>query len=160
MVDVFHINEPKKVPVIPLFMRKLYKKKIKISKQIKTTRSSVRMVTLRKKLQLIEEEITSNKEERIKKKEEDVISKIKTDPKEFYRYARTKTTVKSGVGPMRDGKNITSDELRMPEILSKQYQSMFSEPIEDINKMDLNNLYQDQWFDISDITVTMKESLQ
>ena len=51
--------------------------------------------------------------------------------------------MKSGVGPMRDGENITSDEVRMVEILSKQYSDMLSEPREDISVMHLNDLYQE-----------------
>ena len=68
---------------------------------------------------------------------------IKSDPKEFYRYTRSKTTIKSGVGPMRYGENITSDEVRTSEILSLQYKNMFSELKEDISTMNFDNLHCD-----------------
>ena len=70
-----------------------------------------------------------------------MIENIKNYPKEFYRWERKKSTVKSEIGPLKNEKNKSiSGEKEMSEILSSQYQSMFSQPSEDITKMDLNNL--------------------
>ena len=56
--DTFEEVDVKKRPNIPLFMRKLNKKKIKVSKQLKSTRSSIHLVKLNDKLRNIEAEIT------------------------------------------------------------------------------------------------------
>ena len=65
------------------------------------TRSSVRLASLRHKLLIIEAEISENKEDFIRKKEDKVISRIKSEPKEFYRYAKSKSQAKSVIGPLK-----------------------------------------------------------
>ena len=107
-------------------------------------------------LRNIEAEITENKENFIREKEIKVIGNIKNDPKEFYRYARSKSNVKSDIGPLKDPikKNILSDEKEMSEILSRQYKSMFSVPSMDIRDMDLEHLRSKTFSTLHNIEVT------
>ena len=64
-------------------IRKLCKDKIKISKQIDFTRSPDKLLKLKIKLIVIETELSANKENYLRKKGNDVISKIKSNPKEI-----------------------------------------------------------------------------
>ena len=64
------------------------------------------------------------------KKENSAISKIKSNPKYFFSYAKSLSKVKVGIGPLisnRDKTLVTSPKL-MAEILSAQYASVFTSP--------------------------------
>ena len=81
--EVFEIRDKPEPSKIPKSIRKLYKDKIKISKQIDFTRSPDKLLKLKIKLIVIETELSANKENYLRKKENDVISKIKSNPKEI-----------------------------------------------------------------------------
>ena len=81
--EVFEIRDKPEPPKTSKSIRKLYKDKIKISKQIDFTRSPDKLLKLKIKLIVIESEFSANKENYLKKKGNDVISKIKSNPKEI-----------------------------------------------------------------------------
>ena len=66
------------------------------------------------------------------KSEECAIAQIKENPSYFFKYVNSKRKAKSRVGPLKSthqGKPCyESDPLRMAEILSKQYESVFTVP--------------------------------
>ena len=80
---VFEVRDKPEPPKTSKSIRKLYKDKIKISKQIDFTRSPDKLLKLKIKLIVIETELSANKENYLKKKGNDVISKIKSNPKEI-----------------------------------------------------------------------------
>ena len=119
--EVFKPSDKPDHPKIPKSIRKLYRDKIKISKQIDSTRSPDRLLKLKTKLIIIEAELSANKENYMNKKEDDVVRKIKSNPKEFYKYAKKKATGNPDIGPLLDKSgNITNDVTRMTRILSDQ----------------------------------------
>ena len=80
----------------------------------------------------------------MKKKEADVISKIKSNPKEFYKYAKKKATGNPDIGPLLDNDGgVTNDVSKITKILSQKYESVFSVPQGDITRIDLAELYTD-----------------
>ena len=81
--EVFEIRDKPEPPKTSKSIRKLYKDKIKISKQIDFTRSPDKLLKLKIKLIVIETELSANKENYLRKKGNDVISKIKSNPKEI-----------------------------------------------------------------------------
>ena len=96
---------------------------------------------------LIEAELSQNKDGHIRKVEKEVTSQLKTNPKAFYKYARKKSVLKSPIGPLRKANgDITSGEKEMVEILSNQYNSVFSCPDEEVTELSLDptNLHLDQ----------------
>ena len=57
------------------------------------------------------------------------LSKIKTNPKAFYSFAKKIKTPVSSVGPLLDSDNqLQSDPVRMGSILQEQYARAFSNP--------------------------------
>ena len=63
------------------------------------------------------------------------INAIKKNPKYFYSYTKSFSSLKSRIGPLLDANNkYTSSSLEMAEILTKQYKSVFSKP--EINSFD------------------------
>jgi len=68
--------------------------------------------------------LTNNKE----KQERKAISEIKNNPAAFYKYADSYCKTKSKIGSLRLGDIFVSDSKRMAQILSNQYESVFSQP--------------------------------
>ena len=95
------------------------------------TRSHQKISRLKVELQNVEEQLSNNKEMHIKKVESEAIEKIKANPKSFYRYAKSKSVVRSNIGPLLNNKgDLTSHPKDMTEILSNQYSGVFSDPEE------------------------------
>ena len=52
---------------------------------------------------------------------------VKTDPKSFYAYVRSKSKTKTSVGPLKNGDGVlVSDDLEMSEILNSYFGSVFT----------------------------------
>ena len=64
-----------------------------------------------------------------KENENDVIEKIKTDSKYFYKYAKKYSATNENISPLMDEKgNIVNGSKNMAELLLKQYRSDFLSP--------------------------------
>ena len=71
--------------------------------------------------------------------EENLIKKIKTNPRAFYSYAKKNCKSCSSVGPLLNEKGkLCSDPVEMSNILQKQYQKAFSDPTSGIKKLPKN----------------------
>ena len=61
------------------------------------------------------------------------VNAIKKNPKYFFSYARKFSSVKIGIGPFVDAANkLLTNSLRMAEMLSEQYKSVYSTPKESL----------------------------
>jgi Endonuclease-reverse transcriptase len=66
--------------------------------------------------------------------ENNLASRIKSDPKSFYAYVRSKTKTKSKVGPLKNDQGVlTSDSSEMCELLNHYFATVFTK--EDISNM-------------------------
>ena len=110
-------------------IRKIVEKSNKINKQL--TKQNLRYQDKANKIREIEalnkeiQTLISNKEER---REKEVIDKIETNPRVFYQYAAKNKKSKDKIGPLKSGELYDSDPKRMANILSKQYEAVFSTP--------------------------------
>ena len=85
----------------------------------------------------IEAELSTKKDNHIRKVESEVIGDMKKH-KSFYRYANKSCVQKTSIGPLRKNNgDITSGKSEKADILSEQYRSVFSTPEEDV--LDLNH---------------------
>ena len=76
----------------------------------------------------------TNKETSKKKREFEskLADRIKTNPKEFYAYVRSKTKTKDRIGPLiNNAGTLTNDDKTMSEVLNKYFASVFT--VEDLN---------------------------
>ena len=118
---------------IPKEARRLMLRKARISARLLRTRSGVALINLSDELREVERELSSLYLAGRRKKEEKVAGSISTDPGTFYKYAKSFSRDKSGVGPLLDKEsNPVTDDSKMAEILSKQYCEMFSTPCHDV----------------------------
>ena len=118
---------------IPKEVRAKYRRKAKLSKEIYLTKSKTKLNRLIEEVDKIELEIRDSKEAHRKKEEMKVIDQIKVCPKAFYTYARKKAVIRSKIGPLMIDGVLVSDERKMADALSKQYESVCSIPRADIS---------------------------
>ena len=112
-------------------LKKLLMERIKLTSKLGTSADKMNILDKEGKinrLKNINEKIFNLKQSEEGKDEQKAINNIKSNPKEFYRYANSKKKYKDPIGPLRTGTTYTSDPMKMAEILSQQYQSVFSEP--------------------------------
>jgi hypothetical protein len=131
---------PNKKCSIPTERLALIRKKKKINSQINWLKyvnpknkppeqiKSALELLLHKK-EHIESQIKLSVMEEQKRKEIEVLEKIKTNPKVFYSYSKRNSKVKSSVGPLKDkdGK-LTSDPKDMADLLQAQSKKVFGDP--------------------------------
>ena len=124
-------KEKKQKNRIPKEMRKLMMKKSCLSKKIISSCSEIKTLKLMKTLEQIENELEVNYKRMKLKKEGEALGKIKRNPKYFYSYANKFSKIKTRVGPLADSNGETvKDPYLMAEMLKKQYESTFSDPVE------------------------------
>ena len=135
-VPLHTISRKKRMSKIPKFRRKLLVKKRALMKKIKhakqtTPVSSERIQELYTGLSRLEILMATNIAEQSYREENEVLRKIKSNPKAFFSFANRHKTAKSGIGPLKDSEGVLhSDPATMANLLQDQYQKVFSEPIE------------------------------
>ena len=110
----------------------MFRQKRKATKGIFITKSTTKCLALRRKVQLIEEKLTTFYSDRRRKMEDKAISQIKQNPKAFYAYAKRFQKTYSGIGPIisPDGEILT-EPAKIAEAQKLQYEKVFSEPNQD-----------------------------
>ena len=120
-------------------VERLREKSTKINKQLDEQYLRTRDKVI--KLQEIEmlnnkiQTLINDKEER---KEEEVISKINSNPRVFYQYAAKNKKVRGRIGPLKTVESYESEPKKMANILSEQYRSVFSTPKDEQFLIDLD----------------------
>ena len=135
-------NEKKKAKnKIPKDIRLLMRQKKDISKRIQKSNHWLRTLRLTKELEEKEILLSEKYKARKLKVEKEAISRIKTDPKYFYTFARKSAKSYCGVGTLlaTDG-NLCSDDFEKAECLRKQYESVYTKPDEKY-KVNQNNFF-------------------
>ena len=124
----FERKGEKKRKFIPDNIRKLLRKRLKLSKKKLTSNSWVKNHRNIEKLEKVEEELASEYRKKKLIEEKRAIAKIENNSSYFYKYA--KKFCRNGFGIpslMKDG-NLVSDDLEKTEILSDQYRSVWTVP--------------------------------
>ena len=116
-------------PKIPRDRRILMRKRKKLSDKLKLTLSEQRKSKLQRKLVDIEISLQQSHQKSRMASEIKAVEAIRNNPKYFYSYAKKLSTFNSSVGPLINEKNLyTGSSKEMADILSNQYNSVFSEP--------------------------------
>ena len=128
---------------IPNHRRVLMRKRSKLEKAYAAATNPDRKTALERKLISIEKDLQSSYETQERKEEMQAIGRIKTNSKFFYSYANKKSKLKVAVGPlMSAAKTLVTSTKKMAEMLSQQYQSVFSRPKHDA--VSPNTLFPDE----------------
>ena len=147
---------------IPWKRRQLFRKKVKLNKKILQCNNNEYKNTLLEKVHEINKKLQDHYEQEQQRKEKTVIENIKRSSKAFFKYANSKKKNKSSIGPLWDGEALTSDNKKMAELLSNQYESVFSKPNDEkkiSNAEDFfQNIHSDGW--LTNINITEEELIK
>jgi len=103
----------------------MMKKRSRILKKILGCRGGQRAARLQQCLEGINLEIIESHNKENKNKEAKAIENIKRNPKYFYAYARSKSKIKTQIGPFENEGSLVTNPLEKAEILKKQFDSVF-----------------------------------
>ena len=126
----------------PKVVKKLFKKRTRITASLrKPGLTELEQQERHQKILEINLSIKQFYSESQKQEEAKAVNNIKTNPKAFYKYANKTRKIKTTIGPLKstDASGVITYESgpkKMAEILSKQYQSVFSEPLENTGESD------------------------
>ena len=127
---------------IPKPIRELMRSKTKLSKAILKVKSLQKYLKMKESLELIEIKLRDSYTSRRLKKEKDAISKMKSDPKAFYSYAKKFSRTQSDVGQfLDDSGNLVTDPQISVDMLKQQYESVYSSPVQSMKIEDPLNFY-------------------
>ena len=129
------VTSGKKKKIIPKCRRSLHRTRRHVNYEInkckyfKMTNYEAKIERLMKKKEKLELQIRDSIKREMEQKEIELISKIKTNPKAFYTFAKKNAKTYSSVGPLADqDKKLHSDPTTMCNMLQQQYQKAFSDP--------------------------------
>ena len=119
--------------------------------------------SINKKLTEVNKMLTTSYINERQKAEAEALSKIKENPKYFFKFAKAKSKVRETIGPLSDGKGAHVDTPKdLANILNEQYASAFSVPKAEaaVGKaddfFDENTKLSDVCFSIGDVKEAMK----
>ena len=122
---------------IPRDRKRLMRKRKRLRSQLIRNQNLSRLENIERQLIEIEANLINSYEMELKRLEEQAVEKIKENPKVFYKYVRSKSHLKTPVGPLKHKDSTVTDPKIMSEVLKEQFESVFSIPNEtlDINKL-------------------------
>ena len=133
----------KKRSFIPSKVRKLMRKKEKLSKKVMASKAWTKNYDTMMKLIEVETKLDEMYKSRRKKKENEAINKMTTNPSYFYSYAKrfSKTSNQIGQLTKKDG-TIVTDSSEKAELLKEQYESVSSKPRENFKIVDPTTFFE------------------
>ena len=121
-----------KASIIPKDRRLLMRKRGKLRRKLNTINND-KFAQLTQQISSIDAALVNSTSCELAHKEAMAVKSIKENPKYFYTYAFKKSKIKTPVGPLKDGDKIITDSHEISNILRKQYESVFSTPLQEKN---------------------------
>ena len=116
-------------PKIPRHRRNLMRRRTRLEAAYNAATRPASKLATKDKLMKIEKDLQASYKAQELKEESEAIGRIKTNSKFFFSYANKKSKLKTAIGPlMNAAKVLVSGPKKMAEMLSQQYQSVFSQP--------------------------------
>ena len=127
-------NCKRKHHIIPRHRRVLFKKLSKLKRALVQESVVTRIAELLGKIRAAEKELHSDYENQQWQEELGAIENIKSNPKSFFSFAKSRQKTHAKVGPFIDPitKKVNSDPAFTVEALKRQYESVFSDPKPDM----------------------------
>ena len=110
--------------LIPRDRKILMRNKAKLSKKLETA-SPTKRSEITRKITMIEHNIADSHVAEAISNEKRALSKIKDDPKYFFRYARSKSKVRSPIGPFLVRDEFVHEPRQKANLLLEQYDSVY-----------------------------------
>ena len=117
----------------------LNRKRRKLNAQLQALKScnpsSLKIKQLEDQISLLHFDIKDSHNAENLHQEKLAVSKVVTNPKFFFSYAKRFSKLKSNIGPLYNSDSLTNNPSEMADILQKQYQSVFSNPAKQEKKL-------------------------
>ncbi|XP_069184308.1 uncharacterized protein [Procambarus clarkii] len=138
--------------------RSLYRRRKRITEQRSRTLSQERRKRLGREIETIELKLQESYKTQERQREQKAVSEIEKNQKYFFSYAKSRLKTTSSIGPLRKGDGtFTDDNKEMSELLRKQYDSVFSKPLNALKIDNPNEFFMDMIptsNHISDVTLS------
>ena len=146
----------KKYPKIPDDRRALMRKRAKFRKKIAMSRNQPQITRLKQLIANIEGALRVSHENERLANENRAIECIKTNPKYFFSFARSKSKTKTQIGPFEKDGVLIQDPHEKAEILREQFESVFTRPETNSNPF-IPNPTQEIENPLDDLTITEED---
>ena len=150
--------ETRKQSSIPRERRNLMRRRARINKQLAGNINANKRCHLEKESIDIEKKLQASYRNEKKERETRACEAIKVNSKYFFSYAKLLSRVKAGIGPLIDtAKTVISCPLKIADMLSEQYNSVYSVPQDEMVSPDI--LFGDQTIGpaLEDITFSTED---
>ena len=137
----FKTSGQEKKKFIPDNVRKLLRRKLKLSKRYLTSNSWVKNHEVIEEIETIEDKL---KDEYIKKKyneERKVVDKMDQDPSYFFKYARRFGKKEGSIPSLKGPNGLVSDNLAKAHILNSQYSSVWTVPSTKLSDIEVEKIF-------------------
>ena len=118
---------------IPRDRKILMRKRCKWRKKLQVASEPNQIRFLKEKIRDTEQRLRVSHEVEQKRQEDGAIEAIKGNSKFFFDYAKRKAKMRTGIGPLHNGVELEDDPAAMSEILRRQYEAVFTSPLEVIS---------------------------
>ena len=142
---------------IPKDVRNWFRQKGKLSKKVLNAKNPKTIEHARSEIGKIDNKLRDSYAKWNLTRENKVVENLKVDPKSFYKFANSKSNVKTGIGPLEKSKNTyTNDPLEMASLLNKQYSGVFGQPAPALQVQDTSSSFSKKSGDgfLSDIVIS------
>ena len=146
---------------IPRERKNLMRRRRRINMQLRKTTTESRRLKLKTEAREVEKKLQNSYRCSRAAQEHKAVGAIKKNSKYFFTYARKFSAVKSVIGPLIDkANNIITSPMKMAEILSAQYSSVYSKPKEPMQ--DADTIFPDYMDEtkLHDITFTVVDVIK
>ena len=123
------IKHPTAKSNMPRDRRVLFRKKAKLNKKLASSPTQTHKVRIIAEIQQIDNDLIQSHNAEITRKEKTAVNKIKHDSKYFFNYAKSKSVIRSHVGPLKDTDKLVSNPSEMSELLKSHFETVFSKPV-------------------------------
>ena len=112
--------------IIPRDRRVLMRKRKKLRTRLIGTRDPRKLNSIERNLEEIDAKLVDSHEVQQAREELIAVEKIQENSKFFFGYARSKSKIKSPIGPLIANNQTVTNPLEMSEILKEQFESVFN----------------------------------
>ena len=137
ILDICQRHAPRKKPFTgkPKKLHGLRRRRKRLEKRLSKAKHLNSITRLERDLALVHYEIREAICNYKDKEEDTVISKIKSNPKVFYSFAKSHSVIRNDISSMRDNAGIiTQNPEKIANILQEQFSSVYSEPYSEYKK--------------------------
>ena len=114
---------------VPRDRRVLMRKRRRIRQKINKSSNRNNVASMQDKISRIEAQLKASLDKERADEEHQAVTRVKTNPKYFFSYAKRKSTVATRIGPLKsDDGTLVQQPQEMADLLRKQYDKVFSVP--------------------------------